>query len=268
MTHGYTADTSWSFQNICIAYAKWGYAVYAADLIGHGRSDGLRGYIGDMDKAAATSLSYFVSVRKSEEYRDLPAFLLGESMGALITMLMYFQSESGMWSGLIFLSPLFVIPEAMIPSKLHLTMYGLLFGLADTWAVMPNSVKVTNAVRDVEKLKILAVNPNRYAGKPRVGTMREVARVTNYVQNNFEKVTVPFFTAHGTGDGLASHSGSEMLYEKAVTAKEDKRLKLYEGYYHSMINGERDEDANLVLADMKAWIDEQVQKYGPKYVDN
>ncbi|KAL8189294.1 hypothetical protein R6Q57_028860 [Mikania cordata] len=255
-THGYTSDSSWCFQNICIAYARWGYAVFAADLLGHGRSDGLHGYIGDMDKAAATSLSYFSAVRKNEQYCSLPAFLLGESMGALITMLMYFKSDPNMWSGLIFLSPLFVIPEGMIPSKIHLTIYGLLYGLADTWAVMPDSRMVTKAVRDKEKLKILAANPKRYAGKPRVGTMREVVRVTNYMQKNFEKVNVPFFTAHGMADGLACYSGSEMLYEKAETAKEYKCLKLYDGMYHSLINGEPDEAADLVLADMKAWIDE------------
>lgn len=264
MTHGYGSDSSWCFQKICIAYAKWGYAVYAADLIGHGRSEGLHGYIGDMDKAAATSLSFYASVRRSEEYRNLPAFLLGESMGGLITMLMYFQSDPDMWTGLIFSSPLFVIPEGMIPSKLHLTMYGLLFGLADTWAAMPDSRMVAKAIKDVEKLKIIVVNPKRYAGKPRVGTMREVVRVTNYVQNNFEKVTAPFLTVHGTSDGLACHSGSEMLYEKASTANEDKALKLYEGMYHSLIQGEPDESVDLVLADMKAWIDEKARKFGPE----
>lgn len=264
MTHGYGSDSNWCFQKICIAYAKWGYAVFAADLIGHGGSDGLHGYIGDMDKAAATSLSYFVSVRKSEEYKDLPAFLFGESMGGLITMLMYFQSDHDMWTGLIFSSPLFVTPEAMTPSKLHLTMYGLLFGLADTWAAMPDSRMVGKAIRDMEKLKIIAVNPKRYTGKPRVGTMREVVRVTNYVQNNFEKVKIPFLVAHGTSDGLACHSGSEMLYEKASTAKEDKALKLYEGYYHSLIQGEPDDAVELVLADMKAWIDEKTKKLGSK----
>lgn len=91
--------------------------MFAADLIGHGRSEGLHGYIGDMDQAAATSLAYFVSVRKSEKYCDVPAFLFGESMGGAITMLMYMQSDAGLWTGLIFSSPLFVIPEAMIPSK-------------------------------------------------------------------------------------------------------------------------------------------------------
>ncbi|GKE49116.1 caffeoylshikimate esterase-like protein, partial [Tanacetum coccineum] len=185
-----------------------------------------------------------------------------ESLGGLITMLMYLQSEIGMWSGLIFLAPLFVIPEEMV-SKLHLTLYGLLFGLADTWAVMPDFRVGKNVVKDVQKLKQMVLDPKRYAGKLRVGTAREALRMTNYVQNNFYKVTVPFLVLHGTLDGLALHSGSEMLYEKAMTAKEDKGLKLYEGMYHSLISGEPDENVDLVLADMKTWIDEQTQKCGP-----
>ncbi|KAD4585239.1 hypothetical protein R6Q59_036042 [Mikania micrantha] len=266
MTHGYGSDSSWCFQKICIEYAKWGYAVFAADLLGHGRSDGLHGYLGDMDKVAATSLSYFLSVRRSERYCELPAFLFGESMGGLITMLMYLQSEPDTWTGLIFSAPLFVIPENMIPSKLHLTMYGLLFGLADTWAAMPDNKMVGKAIRDPEKLKIIAVNPKRYTGRPRVGTMREVVRVTNYIQNNFHKVKAPFLTLHGTSDGVTCPTGSQMLYDKA--SSEDKTLKLYEGMYHSLIQGEPDEAANLVLADMKKWIDERSQQYGSKSDNN
>lgn len=46
MTHGYGSDTGWLFQKICINFSTWGYAVFAADLYGHGRSDGLRCYLG------------------------------------------------------------------------------------------------------------------------------------------------------------------------------------------------------------------------------
>nr|GMC49850.1 caffeoylshikimate esterase-like [Ipomoea batatas]GMD35527.1 caffeoylshikimate esterase-like [Ipomoea batatas]GMD38771.1 caffeoylshikimate esterase-like [Ipomoea batatas]GME00842.1 caffeoylshikimate esterase-like [Ipomoea batatas] len=263
MTHGYGTDSGWLFQRICISVATWGYHVFAADLLGHGRSEGIRGYIGDMEKVAATSLCFFKSVRYSEEYKHLPAFLFGESMGGLITTLMYLQSEPGTWTGLVLSSPLLVIPENRKPSKALLFMYGLLFGQADTWAAMPNQEAVGNSIRDLDKLKIMARNPRKYVGKPRVGTMREIANKSEYVQKNFDKITVPFLVAHGTADGVASPAGAEMLYEKARS--EDKTLKLYEGLYHSLIQGEPDEDANRVLADVKAWLDERAAKYGPKH---
>lgn len=262
MTHGYGSDTGWLFQKICISYATWGYAVFAADLFGHGRSEGVRCYLGNMNKIAATSLYYFKTVRNSDEYKHLPAFLFGESMGGLATLLMYFQSEPDTWTGLIFSAPLFVIPEPMMPSKVRLFMYGLLFGLADTWATMPDNRMVGKAIKDPEKLKIIAGNPRRYTGQPRVGTMRELLRQTEYVQNNFDKVAVPFLTVHGTSDGVTCPTGSKLLYEKASST--DKTLKMYDGMYHSLIQGEPDENANLVLADMRAWIDERAEKYGPK----
>ncbi|CAN4088901.1 unnamed protein product [Withania somnifera] len=262
MTHGYGSDTGWLFQKICINYATWGYAVFAADLLGHGRSDGIRCYVGDLEKIAAASLCFFKSVRNSDEYKHLPAFLFGESMGGLATLLMYFQSEPDTWTGLCFSAPLFVIPEPMKPSKIHLFMYGLLFGFADTWAAMPDNKMVGKAIRDPEKLKVIASNPRRYTGKPRIGTMREIARRCEYVQNNFHKVTAPFFTAHGTSDGLACPTGSKLLYEKA--SSEDKTLKIYDGMYHSLIQGEPDDAVSIVLGDMRAWIDERVERYGPK----
>ncbi|CAF2081155.1 unnamed protein product, partial [Brassica napus] len=161
MSHGYGSDTSWMFQKICMSFCNWGYAVFAADLLGHGRSDGIRCYLGDMEKVAATSLCFFKHVRDSEPYKHLPAFLFGESMGGLATLLMYFQSEPDTWTGLIFSAPLFVIPEDMKPSKTHLFAYGLLFGLADTWAAMPDNKMVGKAIHDPEKLKIIAANPQR-----------------------------------------------------------------------------------------------------------
>ncbi|XP_030488480.2 caffeoylshikimate esterase [Cannabis sativa] len=262
MTHGYGSDAGWLFQKICINYATWGYAVFTADLLGHGRSEGLRGYLGDMEKVATTSLSFFLHVRRSEPYKELPAFLFGESMGGAATMLMYFQSDPDAWTGLIFSAPLFVMPEDMKPSKVRLFLYGLLFGVADTWAAMPDKKMVGKSIKDPEKLKIIASNPRRYTGPPRVGTMRELARVCQYIQDNFSKVTAPFLTVHGTDDGVTCPSSSKLLYEKSSSV--DKTLKIYDGMYHSLIQGETDENVTLVLKDMREWIDERAQKYGPK----
>ncbi|WOL09009.1 hypothetical protein Cni_G17762 [Canna indica] len=258
MTHGYGSDSGWLFQKIAIAYANWGYAVYCADLLGHGRSDGIRCYLGDMEAVAGASLSFFLSVRR--ESPDLPAFLFGESMGGATTLLMYLRSDPGIWTGLIFSAPLFVIPDDMKPSRVHLFVYGLLFGLADTWAAMPDNKMVGKAIKDRDRLRIIASNPRRYTGRPRVGTMRELARLCEYFKTKFPEVTVPFLTVHGTDDGVASPEGSKMFYEMAASA--DKKLILYEGMYHSLIQGEPEDNSSRVLADMRAWTDERVERYG------
>ncbi|KAF3333516.1 caffeoylshikimate esterase-like protein [Carex littledalei] len=260
LTHGYGSDTGWLFQSIAIAYANWGYAAYCADLLGHGRSDGLRCYMGDFEAVAGASLHFFLSVRKDPVYADLPAFLFGESMGGAATMLMYLRSPPDTWTGLIFSAPLFVMPEDMKPSKLRLFLFGLLFGMADTWQAMPDKKMVGKAIRDPERLRIIASNPRRYTEPPRVGTMRELARICGYIQESFPKVTVPFLTVHGTEDGVTAPEGSKLLYEKA--GSKDKSLILYEGYYHSLLQGESEENSKRVLTDLREWIDERTKRYG------
>lgn len=267
MTHGYGSDSSWLFQTAAISYARWGYAVFCADLLGHGRSDGLRGYLGDMEAAAAASLAFFLSVRASEDYAALPAFLFGESMGGAATLLMYLRSPpSARWTGLVLSAPLLVIPDGMYPSRLRLFLYGLLFGLADTWAVLPDKRMVGKAIKDPDKLRLIASNPRLYRGAPRVGTMRELARVTEMLRGRIGEVAAPFLAVHGTDDGVTSPEGSRMLYERARS--EDKELILYEGMYHSLIQGEPDENRDRVLADMRRWIDERVRRYGPAAAAN
>ncbi|KAJ1691242.1 hypothetical protein LUZ63_015397 [Rhynchospora breviuscula] len=258
MTHGYGSDTSWLFQTTAIAYATWGYAVYCADLLGHGRSDGIPGYIGDFEAVASASLSFFLSVRKDPVYADLPAFLFGESMGGAVTLLMCLQSPPDAWTGVILSAPLLIMLEDRKPSKLRLLLFGLLFGIAETWQAMPNK-GVQNLFRDPDRVRIIRANPRQYTGIPRVGTVREIVRICEYLQESFTTVTVPFLTVHGTADGMTAPEGSKMLFEKAQS--KDKSLILYEGFYHSLIQGESEENRKRVLGDMREWIDERIKRY-------
>ncbi|KAH0925970.1 hypothetical protein HID58_018226, partial [Brassica napus] len=210
--------TSKGSAKICMSFSTWGYAVFTANLLGHGRSDGIRCYMGDMKKVPATSLSFFKHARCSDPFR-------------------------------ICISLLFSLD--MKPSKPHL--------LADTWTAMLDNKMVGKAIHHPEKLKIIASNPQRYTGKPRVRTMREILRKTQYVQDNFGRVIIPLMTVHGTYDGVTCPSSSTLLYEKA--SRTDKTLKLYDGMYHSLIQGEPEENAATVLKDMREWIDERVKRY-------
>ncbi|MCO5553615.1 hypothetical protein L7F22_007140 [Adiantum nelumboides] len=256
-THGYGSDSNWMFQKIPIAFAQWGYAAFASDMLGHGRSEGLHGYVEDIEKLVSASLHFFMSVRDSDTYAGLPKFLFGESMGGGATLLMMLQDQRG-WDGAMFSAPLFEIPEPMKPSRLRLFGYGLLFGLAEPWAVMPDSNMVKRAVKDPAKGKVIGSNPRRYRGPPRVGTMRQLSRMCDIIQKRCDEIEIPILMLHGTSDDLAAHEGSQMVYEKAQST--DKTIKLYDGMYHSLIQGESDENISRVLADLREWIDERASK--------
>ena len=58
----------------------------------------------------------------------------------------------------------------------------------------------------------------------------------------------------GAADRLSDPIGSEMLYQNASSA--DKTLKIYEGYYHEILN---EPGREQVLADVESWLELHVE---------
>jgi caffeoylshikimate esterase len=86
--------------------------------------------------------------------------------------------------------------------------------------------------------------------------MLELTRMVDLIGTKFHEFKAPFLTMHGTADVVADPEGSKNFYMKSTSA--DKTLKLYDGSYHSLIQGEPDESRSVILADIKAWLDERV----------
>lgn len=59
------------------------------------------------------------------------------------------------------------------------------------------------------------------------------------------QVTLPFLLLQGEADVVTDPSSSVELYQKAKS--EDKTLKLYPGMWHSLFEGELDENAEIVF---------------------
>ncbi|MCO5554403.1 hypothetical protein L7F22_007933 [Adiantum nelumboides] len=251
-THGYASDTSWLFQSIPITFAQWGYTAFAADLLGHGQSGGLPGYIEDIQTTASAALFFYKSVRNRPEYADLKKFLFGESMGGGLTFLMLLQDPHG-WDGAIFSAPFFTVSDNARPSRLRLFAYGLFLGYAETWTVMPQSNIKGNVFHDPEKAKIVRMNPRRFQQPARVGTMRQLMVLCDIFKKRCAEISTAFLVLHGTGDTCTSHEGSQMLYDKANSS--DKTIKLYDGLYHSLLQAELKENSERVYMDIRAWID-------------
>ncbi|KAK1615973.1 hypothetical protein QYE76_021490 [Lolium multiflorum] len=236
MTHGYCNDSSWLFQTVAISYARWGYAVFCADLLGHGRSDGIHGYVGDMESVARASLSFFLSVRKGPVYASLPAFLLGESMGGAAALHLY-------------------------PSRVRLFLYGLLLGLADTWAVLPDK-RVggkfkPKSNRDPEKMKVIA--SNRGATTARRGWARCGAGPRHGAAQG------ELWGGDGAVPGAARHRrrGHRARGPRCCTSARRARTSRSSCTRGCTTPppGESDENRDRVFADMRTWIDERVRRY-------
>lgn len=251
MVHGYGNDISWTFQATSIFLAQMGFACFALDLQGHGRSQGLKAYVPDVDLVVEDCLAYFNSVRQDPVFDGLRCFLYGESMGGAICLLIHFAQPIG-FDGAILVAPMCQISDKVRPRWPIPQILSFIAKFFPTLAIVPTQDLVFKSVKVEEKRIVADFNPMRYRGKPRLGTVVELLRVTGYLSKKLCDVKIPFIVLHGDADVVTDPNVSKSLYEKA--SSEDKSIRIYEGMMHSLLFGETDENVEIVRRDIVAWL--------------
>lgn len=254
MVHGYGNDISWTFQSTPIFLAQHGFACFAADHEGHGQSPGLKAFVPNVDLVVDDCISFFNHSIQKSQLENLPKFLFGESMGGAISLLINFRNPN-FFNGAILIAPMCKISDKVRPRWPIPEILLFVSKFAPTLAIVPTADLVEKSVKVDEKKAIGLMNPMRYTGKPRLGTVVELLRVTDYVSSRLGDVDLPFIVLHGSADVVTDPEVSKGLYEKAKS--EDKRVKIYEGMMHSLLFGETDENVEIVRSDILAWLSER-----------
>ncbi|CAD6341748.1 unnamed protein product [Miscanthus lutarioriparius] len=236
--------------------ARAGYAVYGLDYEGHGRSDGLQGYVPDFELLVRDCDDYFTSmVRRSQSQsnKDSKRFLLGESMGGAVALLLHLRRPE-FWSGAVLVAPMCKIADDMRPNPLVVNILRAMTSIIPTWKIVPSNDVIDAAYKTQEKRDEIRGNPYCYKDKPRLKTAYELLKVSlDLEQNLLHQVSLPFLIVHGGADKVTDPSVSELLYRSA--ASHDKTLKLYPGMWHALTSGESPDNIHAVFQDIIAWLD-------------
>ncbi len=243
IVHGFNAHSG-SYFWVAEQLTAGGLAVYALDLRGRGRSDGERFYV-DSFADYVGDVERFIVLAKSNE-PGLPVFLLGHSAGGVISCMCTLEHQAEL-AGFVCESFAFQVPApdfalAALRGLSHLAPHAHVLHLKnEDFSRDQNVVQAMNA----DPLIAHETQPTK--------TVAEMARADQRLKEEFPRFTLPLLIVHGTHDKATKPSGSQLFFDKAGSA--DKTLKLYEGYYHDLLN---DIGKETVMADIKAWIDEHI----------
>ena len=83
IVHGF-AEHSGRYMNVVNQLIPLGYAMYADDHRGHGRSDGKRNYVDCFDQFIEDEKKLYDIIKIN--HQDIPIFVLGHSMGSIIAL--------------------------------------------------------------------------------------------------------------------------------------------------------------------------------------
>jgi alpha-beta hydrolase superfamily lysophospholipase len=223
-----------------------GYAAYALDHRGHGRSEGPRAVIDRIDNAV-DDLDQLIVLAASEQ-PGVPLFLLGHSMGGTISV-RYAIAHQDRLSGLVLSAPLAALEAASPVTRLMARLLSALVPHLPLFAVDPTLVS-----RDPDVVKAYEADPLVHHGRLPARTIAELAAAVDSFPNAVGVITAPTLIMYGSGDHLVPPAGSMMLNDRIGAT--DKTLKTYDGLYHEILN-EPERDA--VMDDMCFWLRARVR---------
>ncbi|KAL1192182.1 Caffeoylshikimate esterase [Cardamine amara subsp. amara] len=226
-----------------------GFKVYGIDWIGHGGSDGLHAYVPSLDYAVADLKTFLEKV--FAENPGLPCFCIGHSTGgAIILKAMLDPKIESRVSGIVLTSP----AVGVQPSHPIFTILAPIVAfLLPRYQFSAANKKGMPVSRDPEALIAKYSDPLVFTGSIRVKTGYEILRIAAHLQQNLNKVKVPFLVMHGTADTVTDPNATKRLYDEASSS--DKSIKLFDGLLHDLLfEPEREIIAGVILD----WLNQRV----------
>jgi len=211
-----------------------GYTVAAADLRGHGMSEGRRGHTPGLG-ASMNDISLIVR-EAGARFPGIPLFLYGHSMGGNLVLNFALRraaptvgsAGSPVLTGVVASAPL--LETAFDPP-----CWKMLFGrtMRPFWPTksMSNEVRVENLSRDPDVIRAYREDPLVH---DRVTlTFLDIRGAGSWALKHAADLTVPTLVMHGDADRITSSAVSRAF---AAAAGGACTLKLWEGFYHEIHN--------------------------------
>ncbi|WP_327096778.1 lysophospholipase [Nocardia vinacea] len=240
LVHG-VAEHSGRYAHVGKRLADNGFAVYALDHLGHGKSAGNNANIGSM-AGSADNVAEMLKIA-SREHPDVPRFLLAHSMGSLITLYLAVRAPIDV-DGIVLSAPPL---DIAVGNPLQRLAGPLLSRFAPNIGVLKLDSSMIS--RDPEVVRAYDNDPLVFRGKLPARTGMEMLNATEFVKSRLDKLTVPLLVLHGTADAIAAPSSTDLI-ERGAGSK-DLTVIRYEGLYHEVFN---EPEQDKVLADVLEWL--------------
>jgi len=218
-----------------------GVSVYAADLRGHGHSDGIRVYIDSFEQYLGDLDTFLAFVRAREPGK--PVFLLGHSMGGAIVALYAIDKKQPPLAGVILSAAALRADVGFFKS----------FGTSLVAGLSPHAgvfqLDLNEFSRDPDVVAAGLRDPLIYQDGAPARTAKQLLRAIGDIGDRMEGIDQPLLILHGTLDRVTPPEGSQELYRRARST--DKTLNMYDGLFHDLLH---EPEKDRVTRDIIAWI--------------
>jgi len=243
VVHG-LGEHSGRYASTAAVLAGAGFAVHAIDYRGHGRSEGRRVHVDDVDDYVADVQAGLTEARRRSP--GVSVFLLGHSQGGLVGLKLALDHPAAV-DGLVVTSPFLAVHPASRPSSAVRAMARVLVRVAPR-VPMPTKIDVTLLSRDTTVGEAYARDP-LVSHAASAGWLRAIGQAQREVRARARELSVPTLLMASGSDRLVDPEVTRMFVRD--TDPEAVEFVWWDGFYHEMLN---DLGREQVLARIVGWL--------------
>lgn len=246
IAHGLGGHAAYYQDSLAPYLTEKAVVVYAPDLRGHGKSEGVRGDIEHFDELIQDLGAAVVHAR--EAHPDLPLVLLAESMGTSIAI-NYAAHAQGRYrpDGLV-LAAIVIAPT--IKPRLDEVLRTPFYTLTNRKKIaIPITGREEEGIRDPAFVQVLKTDPI-FNKKISVRFLMEMTRNMNRAAKMYRFLTMPVLVLQGGKDITVRFGPTKAFFDKIAAV--DKSHHIFADAYHAILN---DPDAPQVRAVIFEWLE-------------
>ncbi len=242
LSHG-LGEHAGRYTHVAAHLTARGWAVFAVDHRGHGRSGGTRVLIDDFDVVVDDFSRLYDQARNA--LPGLPVVVYGHSMGTLVALLFALDHQAEL-AGLV-LTGCALRPPMANPALL--TAVRVLNHVIPKARLVPE-LNLHAISRDPAVVAAYAADPLVYHGKLPVTFGVAGARAIETIERRLPELRLPVLAMHGSEDQLTLPAGTHLLAERAALAP--VTVRIWDGLYHEVHN---EPEQAAVLDEIAAWLE-------------
>jgi len=235
------------YRELAAHFTGHGYTVAAMDHNGHGRSEGIPGYVGSFADYVDDLGSFHRQA--VERCPDTPVVLLGHSLGGLIVGHYLLRPAVTGIACAALSGPLVAIePDPGAVQRAAVRILGSLLPRLGVLKLSPEGIS-----RDPQVVADYTADPLVFHGNLSARMLREMFAAMDDLRAGAARIDLPLLLLHGERDRMTSPQGTRALHD--AVRSNDKTLTIYPGLYHEIFN---EPEREQVLEDLRAWCDRRL----------
>lgn len=230
------------YAHVARRLAADGWATFAVDHPGHGRSPGSRGTIGSM-AATVEGVRQLVALAGAA-HPDVPVFVYGHSLGGLVALQYLTGSPDPRVRGAVVSAAALDTSTATGLQRLVAPVLSRFLPDLPVLALDPTTIS-----RDPAVVADYEADPLNHHGRMTARTGAETMATAAAMPARLRTLTLPLLVLHGGADALMPASVTELL--RREVASPDLTVTVYEGLAHEPHN---EPEKDRVLDDVAGWL--------------